>query len=121
MDYYSVYCRLLMIYLFSLITCWDVYSEDRLHQTLHLTQYEQHQPQFPLYTLSKIPTNDTNNNDTNNNNNQELLMGIVLMVTIAQSASNWRNTRTHVDSLTHFHQHSYHFVRSANSAFTEFG
>ena len=42
----------------------------------------------------------------------------VPMVTMAQSAANWRNTHTHVDrmhSLTHLqlHQHSYynHFVR----------
>ena len=42
------------------------------------------------------------------------------MVTMAQSAANWRNTRTHVDrthSLTHLHQHSYdHFLGSASSA-----
>ena len=48
------------------------------------------------------------------------------MVTVAQSAANWRNTTLNVDlthSLTHLHhQHSYnHFVRSASSAITEFG
>ena len=42
-------------------------------------------------------------------------MGAVPMVT------NWRNTHTHVDSLTHLHQHSYHFVRSASSAISECG
>ena len=47
------------------------------------------------------------------------------MVTMAQSAANWRNTdtqenRTH--SLTHLHQHSYnHFVGNASTAITEFG
>ena len=45
------------------------------------------------------------------------------MVTMAQSAVNWRNTHTHVyrtHSLTHSHQHSYnHVVRSASSAITE--
>ena len=47
------------------------------------------------------------------------------MVTMAQSAVNWRNMHIHVDrmhSLTHLHQHSYnHFVRSPSSAVTEFG
>ena len=47
------------------------------------------------------------------------------MVTMAQSAANWRNTHIHVDrthSLTHLHKHSYnHVVRSASSAITEFG
>ena len=48
------------------------------------------------------------------------------LVTMAQSAANWRNTHTHVDRthnlLTHLHQHSYnHFVRSAISAIVEFG
>ena len=44
------------------------------------------------------------------------------MVTIAQSAANWRNTHSHgshpfSDSLTHLHQHSYnHVMRSASSA-----
>ena len=37
------------------------------------------------------------------------------MVTMAESAANWRNTHTHVDrthSLTHLHHHSYnHIVR----------
>ena len=59
-------------------------------------------------------------------------MGAVPMVTmhgskrreLAQSAANWRNTHTRVDSthsLTHLHQRSYnHVVRSARSAFTEF-
>ena len=41
------------------------------------------------------------------------------MVTMAQSAVNWRNTHTHMDrthSFTHVHQHSYsHVVRSASS------
>ena len=45
------------------------------------------------------------------------------MVTMAQSATNWRNTHAHVDrthSLTHLHQDSYnHVVRSASSAITE--
>ena len=48
------------------------------------------------------------------------LMGAIPMVTVAQSAANWRNTHTHVDrtrSLTHLHQHSYnHVVRSTSSA-----
>ena len=47
------------------------------------------------------------------------------MVTMAQSAVNWRNTNTHVDrphSLTHLHQHGYnHVVRKASSAISEFG
>ena len=47
------------------------------------------------------------------------------MVTMAQSAANWRNMHTHVDrkhSLTHLHQHSFnHIVRSVSSAVTEFG
>ena len=47
------------------------------------------------------------------------------MVTMAQSATNCRNTHTHVDhihSLTHLHQHSYnHFVQSTSSVITEFG
>ena len=47
------------------------------------------------------------------------------MVTMAQSAANWRNTHTHVErthSLTHLHQHIYnYFVRSATSAIGEFG
>ena len=47
------------------------------------------------------------------------------MVTVAQSAANWRNTHTKLDcthTLTHLHQHSYiHFVRSASSAIIEFG
>ena len=41
------------------------------------------------------------------------------MATMAQSATNWRNTHTHMDythSLTHLHQHSYnHVVQSASS------
>ena len=44
----------------------------------------------------------------------------VPMVTMAQSASNWRNTHTHVDcthSLTHLHQHSYNQV--VQSAFLQ--
>ena len=47
------------------------------------------------------------------------------MVTMAQSAANWRKTHTHVDrmhSVTHLHHHSYnHVVQSASSAITEFG
>ena len=47
------------------------------------------------------------------------------MVTMAQSAANWRNMHTHVDhthSLTHLHQHIYnHVKRSASSAIMEFG
>ena len=46
------------------------------------------------------------------------------MVTLDQSAANWRNTHTHVDrmhSLTHLHHHSYnHVVQSASSTITEF-
>ena len=46
------------------------------------------------------------------------------MVTMAQSAANWRNTHTRVDrtpSLTHLHQHGYsHDVRSASLAIAEF-
>ena len=48
------------------------------------------------------------------------------MVTVAQSAVNWRNTHTHVDlahSFTHLHRHSYiliHFVRSASSSILNF-
>ena len=42
------------------------------------------------------------------------------MVTMAQSAADWRNTHTHVNrthSLMHLHQHGYnHVVRSASSA-----
>ena len=42
------------------------------------------------------------------------------MVTMVQSAANWRSTHTHVyrtHSLTHVRQHCYnHFVRSASSA-----
>ena len=44
------------------------------------------------------------------------------MVTMAESAANWRNTHTHMDrthSLTHLHQHSYNnVVRSASLAIT---
>ena len=42
------------------------------------------------------------------------------MVTVAQSAANWRNTHTDMDrtlSLMHLHQHSYNrMMRSASSA-----
>ena len=42
------------------------------------------------------------------------------MATMAQSATNWRNTHTHMDRmhlLTHSHQHSYnHVVQSTSSA-----
>ena len=44
--------------------------------------------------------------NNNNDNNEELyLIGAVPMVTMTQSAANWRNTHTHVDrthSLTHW-------------------
>ena len=47
------------------------------------------------------------------------------MVSMAQSAANWRNMHTHLDrthSLAHLHQHSYnHVVWNAISAITEFG
>ena len=47
------------------------------------------------------------------------LIGAIPMVTMTQSAANWRNTHTHMDgthSLTHLHQHCYnHVVRSASS------
>ena len=47
-----------------------------------------------------------------------------MVVNMAQSAANWRNTHTQVDrmhSIIYLHQHSYnHFVRSASSAVTEF-
>ena len=40
-----------------------------------------------------------------NNNNNELLLGAIPMVTMAQSAANWRNTHTHVDR-THSGTHT---------------
>ena len=54
------------------------------------------------------------------------LIGAVPMVTMAQSAANWRNTHTHVDgmhSLTQLHPHSYntHVVRSSSSAISAYG
>ena len=61
----------------------------------------------------------------NNNNNEEDIwsIGAIPMVTMAQSAANWRNmTRVdHTHSFTHLqlHQHSYkynHFMWSASSA-----
>ena len=49
------------------------------------------------------------------------IIGAIPMITMSESAANWRNTHTHEDrthSLTHFHQHRYnnHVVRSASSA-----
>ena len=46
------------------------------------------------------------------------------MISMAESATNWRNTHAHVDrthSLMHLHQHSYssHVVRSTPSAIAE--